>query len=63
MCKNFYLPEGCAILMNGPVVGRVTGSGEDTRGVGRWCYVKLNGTGEGQKQFTTNNVDSLSNRG
>jgi hypothetical protein len=27
------------------VVGRVAGAGEDTRGLGRWCYVKLNGTG------------------
>eukprot|EP00957_Ditylum_brightwellii_P089713 6832969-Ditylum_brightwellii.AAC.1 len=45
MCKNFYLPGGCAILMNRPVVGRVAGAGEDARGLGRWCYVKLNGTG------------------
>eukprot|EP00957_Ditylum_brightwellii_P007573 573288-Ditylum_brightwellii.AAC.1 len=31
--------------MQGPVVGSIAGAGEDTRGLGRWCYVKLNGTG------------------
>jgi hypothetical protein len=31
--------------MNGPVVGRVAGAGEDARDLGRWCYVKLNRTG------------------
>eukprot|EP00957_Ditylum_brightwellii_P058867 4463724-Ditylum_brightwellii.AAC.1 len=44
-CKNFYLPGGCAILMQGPVVARIAGAGEDARGLGQWCYVKLNGTG------------------
>eukprot|EP00957_Ditylum_brightwellii_P014574 1097833-Ditylum_brightwellii.AAC.1 len=44
-CKNFYLPGGCAILMQGSVIERIAGIGEDTRGLGRWCYVKLNGTG------------------
>eukprot|EP00957_Ditylum_brightwellii_P060681 4607270-Ditylum_brightwellii.AAC.1 len=31
--------------MQGPVVGRIAGAGEDTRGLGQWCYVKLNSTG------------------
>eukprot|EP00957_Ditylum_brightwellii_P205493 15344130-Ditylum_brightwellii.AAC.1 len=31
--------------MQGPEVGRIAGAGEDARGLGRWCYVKLNGTG------------------
>eukprot|EP00957_Ditylum_brightwellii_P046449 3525535-Ditylum_brightwellii.AAC.1 len=31
--------------MQGPVVGRIAGAGEDARGLGQWCYVKLNGTG------------------
>eukprot|EP00957_Ditylum_brightwellii_P188533 14353181-Ditylum_brightwellii.AAC.1 len=44
-CKNFYLPGGCAILMQGSVIGRIAGIGEDARGLGRWCYVNLNGTG------------------
>eukprot|EP00957_Ditylum_brightwellii_P057634 4370415-Ditylum_brightwellii.AAC.1 len=44
-CKSFYFPGGCAILMQGPVIGRIAGTGEDTRVLERWCYVKLNGTG------------------
>jgi len=43
ICKTFYLPGGCAILLRGPVVGRIAGTGADARGLGRWCYVKLNG--------------------
>eukprot|EP00957_Ditylum_brightwellii_P179668 13686363-Ditylum_brightwellii.AAC.1 len=31
--------------MQGSVIGRIAGTGEDSRGLGRWCYVKLNGTG------------------
>eukprot|EP00957_Ditylum_brightwellii_P196486 14971285-Ditylum_brightwellii.AAC.1 len=45
MCKNFYLPGGSAIRMQGQVIGRIAGTGEDARGLGRWCYIKLNGTG------------------
>eukprot|EP00957_Ditylum_brightwellii_P197296 15031492-Ditylum_brightwellii.AAC.1 len=44
-CKNFYSPGGCAILMQGPVIRRRAGTGEDARRLGQWCYVKLNGTG------------------
>eukprot|EP00957_Ditylum_brightwellii_P126016 9607404-Ditylum_brightwellii.AAC.1 len=44
-CKNFYLPGGCVILMQGPVIGCIAGTEEDSRGLGMWCYVKLNGTG------------------
>ena len=43
-CKNFYLPGGCAIILKGQVTGRLAGFGVDTKGMGRWCYVKLNGT-------------------
>eukprot|EP00957_Ditylum_brightwellii_P013547 1021355-Ditylum_brightwellii.AAC.1 len=44
-CKNFYLPGGYVILMQVPVIGRIAGTGEDARGLGQWCYIKLNGTG------------------
>eukprot|EP00957_Ditylum_brightwellii_P046287 3512372-Ditylum_brightwellii.AAC.1 len=30
--------------MQGPVIGRIAGTREDVKGLGRWCYVKLNGT-------------------
>ena len=43
--RTFYLPGGCAILLRGPVVGIIAGIGEDTRGLGQLCYVKLNGKG------------------
>eukprot|EP00957_Ditylum_brightwellii_P094770 7217034-Ditylum_brightwellii.AAC.1 len=31
--------------MQEPVVRRIADAGEDTRGLGQWCYVKPNGTG------------------
>eukprot|EP00957_Ditylum_brightwellii_P203464 15334714-Ditylum_brightwellii.AAC.1 len=34
-CKNFYLPGGCDILIQGSVIGRIAGTGEDARGLGR----------------------------
>eukprot|EP00957_Ditylum_brightwellii_P049601 3762693-Ditylum_brightwellii.AAC.1 len=33
-CQHFYLPGGCAILLQGPMVGQVPGHGKDNIGMG-----------------------------
>ena len=34
---------GCAIVILGNSVGRVVGSGSDPTGLGRWCWIRLQG--------------------